>query len=172
MNWKKSLFVVAITGLTVFSVTGCGQMEETVPAAEQTAPSTEQAASDTEQNIPAPEDSRPAPPDGAVPEGRQSDNGTMPMPPEGMTPGEKPPAPEMDLAAAAEKLGVTEEQLDEALGDIIQGMPDLAAVAEKLGVSEDSLQEALGLMIGPPPSNGAPQDGPQPGSPGPTNPEQ
>jgi len=53
--------------------------------------------------------------------------------------------PLMDLAIAAAKLGVIEQQLRDALGDPSQGPPDLAAAAEQLGISEESLQEALGL---------------------------
>ncbi|MBN1862024.1 MAG: hypothetical protein JW790_00050 [Dehalococcoidales bacterium] len=69
------------------------------------------------------------------------------MPPEGGPPtGDQPPAPELDLAAAAAKLGVTEEQLSEALGD--QWPLDLTAAAVELGVSEESLREALGIPEG------------------------
>jgi hypothetical protein len=92
-------------------------------------------------------------------------------PPEGGVLGERPSAPAMDLAAAAEKLGVTEEQLSEALGDMQQVFQDLAAVAAKLGVSEDSLREALGLPEGGPPNGGPPQGGPPQGGPPPAGPE-
>jgi hypothetical protein len=85
-----------------------------------------------------------------------------PMPPEGdPPPGERPPAPELDLAAAAAKLGVTEEQLQDALGN--QWPLDLAAAAEKLGVSEESFREALGIPERPAfPGGGPPQGGPAP----------
>jgi len=56
-----------------------------------------------------------------------------------------PPELHVDLAIAAAKLRVTEQQLRDALGDPGQGPPDLAAAAEQLGISEESLQEALGL---------------------------
>ena len=86
----------------------------------------------------------------AVPEGTQ-------MPPRDVFPGDMPQGdkpPLMDLAIAAAKLGVTEQQLREALGDPSQGPPDLAAAAQQLNVSEESLQEALGLpaegMMPPP----------------------
>ena len=52
-----------------------------------------------------------------------------------------------DFSEAAEKLGVTEEQLQEALGTTRP--PDLPAAAEKLGVTEEQLVEAL-----PAPPNG------------------
>ena len=47
-----------------------------------------------------------------------------------------------DLAAAAIKLHISEEQLRAALGP---PPPDLAVTAKKLGVSEQSLRDALGL---------------------------
>ena len=138
MKWKKSLLVVVLAGVTVLAMMGCGQTEETTPGT-------------TEQPAPASEDTMPAPPEGGVPEG-------MPAPPEGVAPGERPSAPAMDLAAAAAKLGITEQQLSEALGDMEQGPADLAAAAAKLGVSEDSLREALGF-----PEGGLPTGGPPPG---------
>ena len=53
------------------------------------------------------------------------------------------PAGAPDLAAAAAVLGVTESQLQEALGDPSQGQPDFAAAAAKLGVTEQELMDAL-----------------------------
>jgi hypothetical protein len=44
------------------------------------------------------------------------------------------------------------------LGDVTQGPIDLKAAAEKLGVSEASLQEALGIPAGGPPQGGLPPD--------------
>ncbi len=64
-----------------------------------------------------------------------------------------------DLAAAAEKLGVTEQELTAALGDTTQGPGDLAAAAQTLGVTEQELMDALGGQ------GGAPQDGEPPGAP-------
>jgi hypothetical protein len=57
----------------------------------------------------------------------------------GGQPGGKP-----DFAAAAEALGVSEEALIAALGDLSQGPPDVAAAAAALGVSEEDLMEVLG----------------------------
>ncbi len=151
MNWKKSIFVVMLASMTVLATVGCSQTGETAPA-------TEQPVVTTEQNAPAPDGSAPLPPEG-----------TMPAPPEGGTPGERPLAPAMDLAAAAAKLGVTEQQLSDALGDMTQGPPDFAAAAEQLGISEDSLQEALGLPEGAPPTGGALPGGPPPAGSGPTD---
>lgn len=53
-----------------------------------------------------------------------------------------------DLAAAATKLGISKEQLKEALGKPPQ--PDFAAAATKLGTSEQQLKDALGLPENPP----------------------
>jgi hypothetical protein len=68
----------------------------------------------------------------------------------------------MDLAAAAAELGVTEQQLRDAFGDMQQGQPDFATAAEKLGISEDSLRTALGLPAGIPPAGGPLPPGPKP----------
>ena len=81
--------------------------------------------------------------------------GTGSAPLEGGAPGEGQPARAMDLATAAAKLGVTEQQLRDALGDSSQGPPDFSVVAEQLGISEESLREALGLPEGSPPSVGS-----------------
>jgi hypothetical protein len=70
--------------------------------------------------------------------------------------GQRPP--QIDLAAAAGKLGVSEEALRAALGDPSQGRPDLAAAASQLGVTEQELAAALGLPAGGP----APDAGGQP----------
>jgi len=146
MNWKKSIFVVTLLGMTVLAMVGCSKAEEIVPATEQPTPV-------MEQTVPAPD-------------------GTIPLPPEGVTPGERPPAPAMDLAAAAAKLGITEQQLREVLGDTLQGPPDLTTVAAKLGVSEDALREALGLPESGPPPGSPPPGSPPPAGPGPTGPVQ
>ena len=90
--------------------------------------------------------------------------------PQGRAQGQQP----MDLTAAAEKLGVTEEELRSALGmnEMSQitpgvettpgvrpsGQPkqmDLASAAEVLGVTEDELREALGVNNMP---SGEPQE--------------
>jgi hypothetical protein len=55
---------------------------------------------------------------------------------------------QIDLAAAAEQLGVSEEELSAALGDLGQGMPDLEAAAAQLGVSVEELYAALGFQGG------------------------
>ena len=55
--------------------------------------------------------------------------------------------PMPDLAAAAKKLGVTEEVLKAAFGTNMQ--PDIAAAAKKLGVTEAALLAALGVPAKP-----------------------
>ena len=57
--------------------------------------------------------------------------------------GGRPAGP--DMAAVAEKLGVTADDLKAALGG---PPPDFAAAAAKLGISEQTLKDAMG---GPPP---------------------
>jgi hypothetical protein len=67
------------------------------------------------------------------------------------TPGQRP---RLDIKGAATKLGITEQQLVNALG--IPPRPpraDLAAAAQKLGVSEANLKAALGV---PSDTQGAP----------------
>ncbi|GAA6622942.1 hypothetical protein [Scytonema sp. NUACC26] len=69
--------------------------------------------------------------------------------------------PRIDFAAAAEKLGVTEAQLKDALGVPANPpnpserngrppRPDFKAAAAKLGVTEQQLIEALGIPPRPP----------------------
>jgi hypothetical protein len=152
MNWKKALLLVTLVGMMVFAVVGCSKTKEAVPAVTQSTPATQQAAPADKPAANA-LNTRPAPP---------SDNGTMPMPPNGGAPGEKAPAPVIDYAAAAAKLGVTEAQLRETLGDTTQGPSDFAAAAKILGVSEEALQEALGLPAGSPPLGNPPSDGSKP----------
>lgn len=62
----------------------------------------------------------------------------------------------MNLADAATKLGVTVQQLSDALGNAQQGMLDLASAAKKLGVTEAALRAALGINS----SNGTMPGGP------------
>ena len=64
-----------------------------------------------------------------------------------------------DLAAAAEQLGVAEEELEAALGDPSQGPPDFAAAAAELGVTEAELMDALGTAEGGMPPGGQPPTG-------------
>lgn len=66
-------------------------------------------------------------------------------PPGGGGPGRPPGRP--NLGAAAAKLGITPEDLIEALGP---PPPDLAAAAKRLGISEQTLGDALGRPRGAP----------------------
>ncbi len=146
MNWRKLLFVVMLIGMTVLGMVGCGKANESTPAEEQTTPAIEQPApAEQERPTPTPEGTRPVPTEGGI-------SGNMP--------GNRPSVPAMDLATAAAKLGVTEKQLREALGDMSKGPLDLAAAAQKLGVSENSLREALGFPGGGFPPGGTPPVGP------------
>jgi hypothetical protein len=71
------------------------------------------------------------------------------LPPAGQPPaggqGQRP-----DLAAAAQKLGVSVEALRAALGEPGQEPPDLAAAAARLGVAVETLREALPALDGSP----------------------
>lgn len=62
-----------------------------------------------------------------------------------------------DLVAAAAELGVTEEELEAALGEPGQAPPDFAAAATEFGVTEEVLMEALGVS-----ASGSPNGGGQP----------
>lgn len=67
------------------------------------------------------------------------------------TPGTPGRHPRLDIRGAASKLGITEEQLVNALGIPPRPpRPDFAAAAQKLGVSEADLKAALGVPANPP----------------------
>lgn len=67
------------------------------------------------------------------------------------TPGTPGQRPRLDIKGAAAKLGITEEQLVNALGIPPRPpRPDFAAAAQKLGVSEADLKAALGVPTNPP----------------------
>jgi len=70
--------------------------------------------------------------------------------------------PKIDMAAAAETLGVSEADLQAALGKPGQGKPDFANVAAQLGVTEEELINALGISVGGPKNGkqGQDQNGP------------
>jgi len=59
--------------------------------------------------------------------------------------------PQMDLASAASNLGVTEQQLSDALSstrNATSGRTDFTAAAQNLGVTEQQLLDALGIPAG------------------------
>jgi len=138
MNWKKSIIVAAMVGLTLFSVAGCtaaGTAESPTTASTTAAM---QSSTEFERH-------QPFTGDGPIPD--FSDNMTRPGGPGGQF-----GISRIDWAAAAENLGITEDDLKAAFGDITQGIPDFAAIAEKLGVTEDGLKAALSLpdnMVSP-----------------------
>jgi hypothetical protein len=58
--------------------------------------------------------------------------------------------PQLDLAAAASKLGITEQQLSDAMGIVnaTQGHRwNLTDTAQNLGVTEQQLRDALGIPV-------------------------
>lgn len=69
---------------------------------------------------------------------------------------ERPQMPEIDYAAAAAKLGVTEQQLQDALATESQRPPDLSTAAAALGVTEEALRDALGFPAGNQPPGSPP----------------
>jgi hypothetical protein len=76
--------------------------------------------------------------------------------PSGQTKGQRGGPPQIDLAAAAAQLDVSEQALRDALGDPNQGPPDLRTAAAVLDVTEQALIEALGLPPGGPGQGGPP----------------
>jgi len=68
-----------------------------------------------------------------------------------MSNGQRPQFPQLDLASAASKLGVTEQQLSDALGIVnsTQGYRwNLTDAAQNLGVPEQQIRDALGIPAG------------------------
>jgi hypothetical protein len=121
MHWKKLLPIILFTVVVVLTAAGCNSTAATKTTTTQ-----------------------PAAPTAIQPGFPGSDNNTAP--PQGGTPGDRPTMPAVDYAAVAQKLGVTEQQLKDALAvDRTQGPPDFTAAAEKLGVTVDALQQALGF---------------------------
>jgi hypothetical protein len=118
MRWKAIIMLLSAVGIGALVVTGCGSSgtEETTTVSETVSTNTMPSFSG---------DTRPSPPDAMF-----SDNRTPPS---------------IDWASIATKLGVTEEELREAIGDGSQNRLDFAAVAEKLGVTEEALREVFGF---------------------------
>jgi len=63
--------------------------------------------------------------------------------------------PGMDLASASQRLGVSQQALEDALNITGRGMPDFATAAAELGVTEEALRTALGIPTGSPPDGTA-----------------
>jgi hypothetical protein len=146
MDLKKIIIAAALISTMVFAAVGCSSDTGATTVVQQP---TQTAAPTTNATQTPPSNNN-------VGQTPPSDNSTMPAPPEGGIQGERPAMPEIDYAAAAATLGVTEEQLKAALGDMEQGPTDIAAAAQQLGVSEDALREALGIPAGGPPQGGPP----------------
>jgi hypothetical protein len=142
MKWKAIILLLLTLGIMVLVVTGCG-----VSGTGETATTSEKTSANTVP--PFPDNTRPTPP--------------------GVISGDNRAPPSMDFTEAAAKLGVTEEELREAMEDMSQNRMDFAAVAEKLGVTEEALREAFGFSGQRPggPGSGEPggNGGPPPTSP-------
>jgi hypothetical protein len=176
MNWKNTLCTTLVVAGTLLSAAGCTQAGVTVdtqtsPASTTATPTQTSTAStavttaqtSTKSSLTA---TQPAPSGTRQPQSGISGNGTNPQPPSGNVTGERPAGQTMDMAAAAAKLGVTEQQLTDAMGNTQQGMPDFASVAQTLGCTETALREALGFS-----NNGTmPQGTPPAGTPPVTTP--
>jgi hypothetical protein len=126
MKWKALALSLVALAMVTLAVSGCGQS------------STAQTATPTAANAAPATTPRPG---GAPPSMLPGDvSGNMTL-------------PSIDLSAVAKALGVTEEQLRNALGGASQGPMDLPAAAKQLGVSEVSLRQALGFQQGAQPQN-------------------
>jgi predicted component of type VI protein secretion system len=151
MNWKKIICATLLAGAVMAAAVGC-QAASTI--ATTTTQPTDQASATTQPAAStAPSTVKPTQP-----------NGTMSQPPSGNFTGERPGSQTMDLTAAATKLGVTIQQLTDALGNTQQGMADFTTIATKLGVTEQALREALGINS----ANGTMPGGAQPPTTSPT----
>ena len=120
---KKIKFYTILIGIAV-ALTACSGLPEEIQVLDL-------------GNVNAPEQALPdedgqQPPEGQGPQGQGNE--------------EKQPR-QIDLAAAASVLGVTEEALSDAMGERGDGKPDFATVAAQLGVTEEELSDALGIPV-------------------------
>ena len=154
MNWKKPLIALTIICIFVFLPVGCNRADTkpAVATVSTSAPGTD-AGNSKDKNNP---DGGAGLSDNETRLFRPPDNGTGLMPPGGGF-GQGPARPDLDWAAAAATLGITEDALREAVGDLSAGIPDFAAIAAKLGITEQQLMEALGFNGG----GGLPGERPQ-----------
>jgi hypothetical protein len=120
VTWKHSLSAITLVTAVVCSLAGCG--ETAVSTATQSTDITTSVAS-------------------SVGDGTAT---TILLPSQG----ERPSPPTLDYAAAATKLGVTEQRLRDALLSNNQSPPGFSAAAATLGVTEEFLREALGFQLG------------------------
>lgn len=134
MKTKKLYFIVSLSAVVLLLAACSATAETNVPDAAQEGG---QASAENAGPQNGPQgDGQGGPPDGAQPTG---DKGG---PPSGDMAGGPQEGQGPDLAAAAEKLGITEEALRDALGP---PPPDFAATAETLGITEEVLMDALGV---------------------------
>ncbi len=118
----------------IINLTACGGPPPTKPQQpdpQQEPTATQQLAAEQETEPTA----TPLPPPTEPPPEAPSEPESPETPPEQEAP-ETPP----DLASAAEMLGITEQELVNALGP---PPPDLAAAAQTLGITEETLQNAM-----------------------------
>jgi len=80
-----------------------------------------------------------------TPTTEQGDNGQAQDQQQEGQPNDKGQVKEIDYAAAAKTLGVTEDKLKAALTAEDGKMPDFVTAAKTLGVTEAKLREALGI---------------------------
>ena len=132
MMMGKALKILLLLSLITFAVVGCGgggnTPAETEDAAEPVVSDDASEAEEVEES-----EEMPAEDEAAAEEIVAEDEAAS----EGM----------IDLSSAAAQLGVSEEDLMNALGDPSEGTPDMAAAAEALGVSEEELNSALGIEV-------------------------
>lgn len=147
MTWKHSLSAIALVTAVVCSLAGCG--ETAVSTATQSTDITTSVASSV---------------------GARTATTILPtnVPP---SQGERPSPPTIDYAVAATKLGVTEQQLRDALSSNNKSPPDFSAAAATLGVTEESLREALGFQSGNQPIGSPPAGNQRAGIPPTVTPE-
>jgi hypothetical protein len=157
MTWKLSLGAAALLTGIIFSIAGCGGSTETTTQSADA--STTVAASTTVSTTSV------LPAEGTltdtIPPARTNSTTNNSSPDATPPQGQRPSMPEIDYAAAAAKLGVTEQQLKDAMGSDAQKPPDMSAAAATLGVTEEALRTALGFQAGGAPPNGTPPAGKQ-----------
>jgi hypothetical protein len=145
MNWKKTLITFTIINMLIFTAVGCNNAGSSTEDGSATSLAVQTDGADNNgNNIPA---EGAGFSDNGTGRFQPSDNGTMSVPPGGEF-RQEPAMLDIDWAAAAAALGVTEDTLKEAVGDLSAGRPDFAAIAVKLGITEQQLMEALGFKGG------------------------
>jgi hypothetical protein len=163
MNWKLYAGVAGILAAAVFSLAGCGTNTEVTETQDQTnqaemAPNQDGLQPGMEGSQDNSQSNFARRPDGQRAQGNP-DNQTAPSDSSGLSQGQRPSRPQIDYASAAAALGVTEQQLRDALTTDEQKPPDLKTAASTLGVTEEALMNALGFKQGMQPGGGNPPGG-------------